>query len=45
VTNLAVSGLEDLVGASFVIEPDPVKAAELFDIRIRAKRKALGLGE
>lgn len=45
VTNLAVSGLEGLVGASFVIEPDPVKAAELFDIRIRAKRKALGLGE
>lgn len=45
VTNLAVSGLEDLVGASFVIEPDPVKAAELFDIRIRAKRKALGLSE
>jgi carbon-monoxide dehydrogenase catalytic subunit len=45
VTNLAVSGLEDLVGASFVIEPDPIKAAELFDIRIKAKRKALGLGE
>jgi carbon-monoxide dehydrogenase catalytic subunit len=45
VTNLAVSGLEDLVGACFVIEPDPVKAAELFDIRIRAKRKALGLSE
>ncbi len=45
VTNLAVSGLEDLVGASFVIEPDPVKAAELFDIRIRAKRKGLGLSE
>ncbi|MFV0420845.1 anaerobic carbon-monoxide dehydrogenase catalytic subunit [Oleidesulfovibrio sp.] len=45
VTNLAVSGLEDLVGATFVIEPDPVKAAELFDQRIRAKRKALGLGE
>ncbi|ADU61549.1 MAG: anaerobic carbon-monoxide dehydrogenase catalytic subunit [Pseudodesulfovibrio sp.] len=45
VTNLAVSGLEDLVGACFVIEPDPVKAAELFDIRIRAKRKGLGLSE
>ncbi|WP_291327935.1 anaerobic carbon-monoxide dehydrogenase catalytic subunit [Desulfovibrio sp. UCD-KL4C] len=45
VTNLAVSGLEDLVGASFVIEPDPVKAAELFDIRIKAKRKGLGLSE
>lgn len=45
VTNLAVSGLEDLVGASFVIEPDPVKAAELFDERIRAKRRGLGLSE
>jgi carbon-monoxide dehydrogenase catalytic subunit len=45
VTDLAVSGLEGLVGASFFIEPDPVKTAEMFDIRIRAKRKALGLSE
>ena len=45
VTNLAVSGLEDLVGASFFIEPDMVKAAEMFDDRIKAKRKALGLSE
>ncbi|ACS80564.1 anaerobic carbon-monoxide dehydrogenase catalytic subunit [Maridesulfovibrio salexigens] len=45
VTNIAVSGLEDLVGASFVIEPDPVKAAELFDERIKAKRIGLGLSE
>lgn len=45
VTNLAVSGLEDLVGATFFIEPDPAKTAELFDQRIRAKRKALGLSE
>jgi carbon-monoxide dehydrogenase catalytic subunit len=43
VTDLAVNGLEDLVGAAFVIEPDPVKAAELFDARIRMKRLALGL--
>jgi len=43
VTDLAVSGLEDLVGATFAIEPDPVKAAELFDKRITAKRLALGL--
>lgn len=43
VTNLAVNGLEDLVGASFVIEPDPVKAAVLFDARISMKRLALGL--
>lgn len=43
VTDLAVKGLEDLVGATFVIEPDPVKAADLFDARIRMKRLALGL--
>lgn len=43
VTDLAVNGLEDLVGATFVIEPDPVKAAELFDARISMKRLALGL--
>jgi carbon-monoxide dehydrogenase catalytic subunit len=45
VTDLAVSGLEDLVGATFFIEPDMVKAANMFDERIRAKRKALGLSE
>ncbi len=45
VTDLAVNGLEGLVGATFVIEPDPVKAAELLDARIAAKRSALGLPE
>ncbi len=45
VTNLAVSGLEDLVGATFFIENDMVKAANMFDDRIKAKRKALGLSE
>ena len=45
VTNLAVSGLEDLLGATFFIEPDMVKAANMFDDRIKAKRKALGLSE
>lgn len=43
VTNLALKGLEDLVGASFVVEGNPVKAAELLDARIRAKRSGLGL--
>ena len=43
VTNLALSGLDDLVGACFVIEPDPFKAADLIDQRISAKRAALGL--
>jgi len=45
VTNLAVAGLEDLVGATFFIEPDMVKTANMFDERIKAKRKALGLSE
>ncbi len=45
VTNLALEGLDNLLGACFGIEPDPFKAAELIDQRIRQKRKALGLGE
>ncbi|WP_207264118.1 anaerobic carbon-monoxide dehydrogenase catalytic subunit [Desulfovibrio sp. Huiquan2017] len=45
VTDLAVSGLEDLVGATFFIEGDMVKAADMFDERIKAKRKGLGLSE
>lgn len=45
VTDLALHALESLVGASFVVEPDPKKAAELLDTRIRSKRKALGLAE
>jgi carbon-monoxide dehydrogenase catalytic subunit len=32
-----------VVGATFAVEGDPVKAAELIDARIRAKRTALGL--
>lgn len=43
VTDLALNGLEGLVGASFAVEPDPLKAADLLDARIRAKREALGL--
>jgi len=43
VTDLALNGLEGLVGASFVVEPDPIKAAELLDNRIKTKRQALGL--
>lgn len=43
VTELALHGLEDLVGASFVVEPDPVKGAEMLDRRIISKRVALGL--
>ncbi|HDK43034.1 MAG TPA: carbon monoxide dehydrogenase, partial [Desulfobacteraceae bacterium] len=43
VTNLALAGLNDLVGACFVVEPDPFKAADLIDARIKNKRTALGL--
>jgi carbon-monoxide dehydrogenase catalytic subunit len=43
VTNLAIKGLDDLVGACFVVEPDPFKAAALIDERIKQKRLALGL--
>lgn len=43
VTNLAVNGLESLVGATFAVEPDPQKAAGLLDSRIQSKRNALGL--
>ncbi len=43
VTNLALNGLEELVGASFLVEADPEKAAQIMDDRICAKRIALGL--
>lgn len=45
ITNLALEGLDNLVGACFGIEPDPFKAAELIDERIKMKRKGLGLEE
>jgi len=43
VTNLAVQGLKDVVGAVFLVEPDPIKAGEKIDAHISAKRQALGL--
>jgi carbon-monoxide dehydrogenase catalytic subunit len=43
VTNLALEGLDDVVGACFAVEPDPFEAARIIDARIAAKRKALGL--
>ncbi|SCX79920.1 anaerobic carbon-monoxide dehydrogenase catalytic subunit [Desulfoluna spongiiphila] len=42
VTHLATEGLEDLVGARFIIEKDPEEAAERLDKRITAKRVGLG---
>ncbi len=43
VTDIALNGLENIVGASFVVEADPIKAADLLNERITAKRLALGL--
>lgn len=43
VTKLATAGLKDVVGACFIVEPDPAAAAEKIDAVIAAKRQALGL--
>jgi len=43
VTELATSGLKEVFGACFAVEPDPAKAAELITTHISEKRKGLGL--
>jgi carbon-monoxide dehydrogenase catalytic subunit len=43
VVNLLASGLDDVVGAKFAVEPDPYKAALLIRRHIEAKRQGLGL--
>lgn len=43
VVNLLTNGLNDVVGATFSVEPDPDKAAKLISKHIEDKRKALGL--
>jgi len=43
ITELALKGLNDALGASFAVEPDPLKAADLIIQHIKTKRKALGL--
>ncbi len=43
VTDMALNGLNGVVGASFMIEADPVKAAEMIDARIAERREKLGL--
>lgn len=45
VTDIALNGMEDIFGASFLVEPDYKKAVISMDLRISAKRKALGLSE
>ncbi len=43
VTELLTAGAEGVIGATFAVEPDPVKAAALMIERIDVKRKGLGL--
>jgi carbon-monoxide dehydrogenase catalytic subunit len=43
VASLLTQGAKDVVGASFAVEPDPFKAAQLMIDHIDAKRKKLGL--
>ena len=43
VTGLLTKGLNGVVGASFAVEPDPFKAANMMIEHIEDKRKALGL--
>jgi carbon-monoxide dehydrogenase catalytic subunit len=43
VTELLTAGAEGVIGATFAVEPDPVKAAALMIERIDEKRKGLGL--
>jgi anaerobic carbon-monoxide dehydrogenase catalytic subunit len=43
VVSLLTSGLKDVVGATFAVEPDPEKAAIFLRRTIEDKRKALGL--
>lgn len=43
ITELATSGLNNVFGACFAVEPDPIKAADLITAHILKKRKELGL--
>jgi len=43
VMGLLTEGLNDVVGATFAVEPDPEKAAVLIRRHIEQKRKALGI--
>ncbi len=43
VVDLLANGLDDVVGAKFVVEPDPAKAALFIRRHIEGKRQGLGL--
>lgn len=43
VADLLTRGLDGAVKATFAVEPDPLRAADLIDAHIKAKRAALGI--
>ena len=43
VTDLLLNGLEAHLGATFAVEPNPAKAADLIIKHVEGKRRALGL--
>ncbi|MBW2607929.1 MAG: carbon monoxide dehydrogenase, partial [Deltaproteobacteria bacterium] len=43
VINLVTKGLENVVNATFAVEPDPIDAANLISDHIEKKRKNLGI--
>jgi len=43
IVKLLTDGLNDVVGATFAVEPDPEKAADLIQKHIESKRQALGI--
>ena len=43
VTDLLTSGANEILGATFAVEPDPVKGAGLMIAHIENKRQALGI--
>jgi carbon-monoxide dehydrogenase catalytic subunit len=44
IVKLATEGLKGVIGASFVVEPDPVKCADAIIAHLNDKRRGLGLG-
>jgi len=43
IVKLATAGLDDVIGAHFVVEPDPVRCADAIIAHLNEKRRGLGL--
>jgi carbon-monoxide dehydrogenase catalytic subunit len=43
VVDILTNKLNDVLNAAFAVEPDPIKAADMFEAEINRKRKALGI--